>query len=159
MILNEKLIVIPQEDDLEEAIEAVKNTVWKNAVEVLAISPKSLEEESIESIKSRISASEKPYILVALAANLWLSSDYERNLANVLNDPDTEEKTAKSIEEFNKKFEVRELPRMLDWVDTKQLIDDTPFYDKFLKKGKRSNNNHWWDKSKFKNKVTRWKKV
>lgn len=157
MIQKEKVIVITHEDNLEEALEAVKNTAWKNAVEVLAVSPKSPEEESIESIKSRIHASEKPYILVALAAGAVLP-DYETKLANALNDPEVQ-KLAKDIEEVNKKFEVRKLPRVLDWVDTKKLMDNTPFYDRFLKKGKRSNNNSWWNKSQFQKKVTRWKKV
>ena len=159
MIQNEKLIVVPQEDNLEEAIETIKNAAWKDAVEVLAVLPKSLEEESIESLKLKIRESKKPCILVALAANLWLSSNYERDLANVLNDPEIQEKLAKNIEDFTRRIEFRDLPRILDWVDTKKLMDNTLFYDRFLKKGKRSNNNHWWNKSQFKNKVTRWKKV
>ena len=85
------------------------------------------------------------------------SPDYEKiikeadaKLVCTLDDSDIEEQLKKSIKEFNKVIEFKNLPHVLDWVDSKKLMDTTPWYDKFLKKWKTSN--HWWDKSKFKKK-------
>lgn len=98
-------------------------------------------------------------VVCALLVDLKETPNYERILAwsnaklvSILDSQNMEEELARNLEEFAKKFEFRDLPRILDWVDTKELIDDTPFYDRFLKKWKRSNNNHWWDKSKFRKK-------
>lgn len=85
------------------------------------------------------------------------SPDYEEiikdanaKLVCTLDDSNIEEKLKKSIEEFNKVIEFKNLSHVSDLMDSKSLIDTTPRYDKFLKKWKKSN--HWWDKSKFKKK-------
>ena len=141
----EKIIVVTHEDD-KEAIEAIKKAAWEKAVEILVVTPKSLNEESF---KSKIHENKKLRTLVVLGAAIWASSDYQKMLVNVLNDTNLEAKLAKNIEEFNKIFEYRE-PDSIELESTKGLFDTTPWYDKFIGKGRVGN--HWWDKSKFRKK-------
>jgi len=59
------------------------------------------------------------------------------------------EKFRKEIENFNKVLELK--PQTI--LNTKPLIDETPWYDKFLKKWKKDN--HRWNKKQFTKKTKR----
>ena len=72
------------------------------------------------------------------------SPDYEEivreanaKLVCTLDDSNIEDELKKSIEEFNRDLELKNVPRVLDWIDTNKLFDNTPWYDRFLSKLKK----------------------
>ena len=109
----EKIIIVWEKEALSR-IDIIKNIIASNATEILIINPESPDYEEI--IK-------------------------KANNSSVLILNDTTPKTLKKeiTEEFNKVFELKSR-ELLD-VEVKSLIDETPRYDRFLKKWKKDN--HW----------------
>jgi hypothetical protein len=107
----EKIIIVWEKEALSR-IDIIKNIIASNATEILIINPESPDYEEI--IK-------------------------KANNSSVLILNDTTPKTLKKeiTEEFNKVFELKSR-ELLD-VEVKSLIDETPRYDRFLKKWKKDN--------------------
>ena len=109
----EKIIIVWEKEALSR-IDIIKNIIASNATEILIINPESPDYEEI--IKK--------------------AND---ELAFIINDTIPKMLKKEITEEFNKVFELKSR-ELLD-VEVKSLIDETPRYDRFLKKWKKDN--HW----------------
>ena len=122
----EKIIIIAPKQEFQN-IRLLISGIAKRTVDVLLIDPKDTPnyEEIIKETNT--------------------------NLICTLDDKNIEEKLRNSIEEFNRTLKFEHIPHVE--VDTKKLIDTTPWYDRFYKKKWSKNRNPWTDKSRFKKKV------
>ena len=103
----EKIIIIAPKQEFQN-IRLLISGIAKRTVDVLLIDPKDTPnyEEIIKETNT--------------------------NLICTLDDKNIEEKLRNSIEEFNRTLKFEHIPHVE--VDTKKLIDTTPWYDRFYKK-------------------------
>jgi len=107
----EKIIIVWEKEALNR-IDIIKNIIASNATEILIINPESPDYEEI--------------IKKANNESVFIINDTTPNTLR-----------KEIAEEFNKVFELKS--REVLNVDVKPLIDETPRYDRFLKKWKKNN--------------------
>ena len=107
----EKIIIVWEKEALNR-IDIIKNIIASNATEILIINPESPDYEEI--------------IKKANNESVFIINDTTPNTLR-----------KEIAEEFNKVFELKS--REVLNVDVKPLIDETPRYDRFLKKWKKDN--------------------
>ena len=116
-------LIIVWEKETLKRIDFIKNIVSSNSMDILIIDPK--ESPNYEEI----------------IKNAW------ECLLCTLDDSQPEWFRKEKILEY------KNIPHVLDWIDPSTLFNNTPWYDRFLKKWRKDN--HRPSKTQFKN---RWNK-
>ena len=139
--MEEPIITLDIDDIKDIDAESIKQVIADSAAEILVINPKSNQDRAIildNTTKERHKNLTKFYLATCALAQALAPTPSEKEL----------EKFRKETEEFYKALEQR-----IQILNTKPVIDETPWYDRFLKKWTKDN--HRPSKSQFKKKWNR----